>query len=202
MNTTQLNTWLGRMRNGDDTARDELLRSVQERLEAQASAMLKKFPRVKRWEDTGDVLNAALVRLMRALEQVDPFCTRDFYALASTQIRRELLDLVRHYYGARGHGANYQSFPRGENARTPPEELLATENDQEELMKWAAFHEAVEKLPIEEREVLSLIFYHGWTQAEIAEFFGVSRRTVMRRYANAAVNVRELVQATSTIPNG
>jgi DNA-directed RNA polymerase specialized sigma subunit len=34
-----------------------------------------------------------------------------------------------------------------------------------------------------EREVVSLRFYHSWDEAEIAELFGVTQRTVCRRWA-------------------
>jgi RNA polymerase sigma factor (sigma-70 family) len=51
----------------------------------------------------------------------------------------------------------------------------------EEPERWSAFHKQVEQLPVEEREVVGLIFYHGWTQAPIAELFDVSERTVRRR---------------------
>src|SRR5687768_763835 len=40
-NTTQLHAWFARMRSGDPTAREELLRSTGERLERLARKMLK-----------------------------------------------------------------------------------------------------------------------------------------------------------------
>ena len=43
--------------------------------------------------ETGDVLQNALVRLLRAIEEVKPQTPRDFLTLATLQIRRELLDL-------------------------------------------------------------------------------------------------------------
>ena len=46
-------------------------------------------------------------------------------------------------------------------------------------------YDAVERLPVEEREVFMLAFYHGWTQAQIAELFGVDERTVRRRWRAA-----------------
>jgi DNA-directed RNA polymerase specialized sigma24 family protein len=61
-----------------------------------------------------------------------------------------------------------------------------------DLDLWSAFHEQVEWLPAEEREVVGLTFYHGWTQAQIAELFGVDERTVRRRWRRAC---RQLTQA-------
>lgn len=44
--TAQLDSWLVRIRNGDDAAFNELLRHFERRLEALASKMLKGFPEV------------------------------------------------------------------------------------------------------------------------------------------------------------
>ena len=40
-------------------------------------------------------------------------------------------------------------------------------------------------MPAEEREAFSLTFYHGWTQAQIADLFGVDERTARRRMRRA-----------------
>jgi RNA polymerase sigma-70 factor (ECF subfamily) len=58
---------------------------------------------------------------------------------------------------------------------------------------WARFHEAVDELPEEEREVVGLVFYHGWTQARIADLFDVDERTIRRRWSAACRRLRELV---------
>ena len=42
-----------------------------------------------------------------------PDSTRAFFGLAAEQMRRELLDLARHYYGPEGEGANHDSVGRG-----------------------------------------------------------------------------------------
>jgi hypothetical protein len=67
--------------------------------------MLRDFPRVRRWEESGDVCQNAAVRLGRALDEVRPPTARDFFRLAALQIRRELLNLAEPYYGPHGHGA-------------------------------------------------------------------------------------------------
>src|SRR4051812_15323811 len=107
--TTQLVEWLARMRSGDAAARDELIRGFQGRLELLARKMVGRDRRVGRWVDAEDVLQSALLRLLRALESVRPDSTRAFFGLAAEQIRRELLDLARHYYGPEGEGANHDS---------------------------------------------------------------------------------------------
>jgi RNA polymerase sigma-70 factor (ECF subfamily) len=66
--------------------------------------------------------------------------------------------------------------------------------DPDDLEKWTAFHEAVERLPVERREVVSLIYYHGWTQAEVAKHLGMSKRTVQRHWAAAMVTLHGLLK--------
>ena len=193
LRTAILHNWIQRMRDGDDSAREELLQSVCERLERLARKMLRDFPGVKRWEQTCDVLQNALLRLLKALEKVDPHSVRDFYALAAVQIRRELLDLVRQYYGTFGMGTNQKGQLTQGDSQTTPVEAVA-HDDGEDLDKWCAFHREVENLPAELREVVSLKFYHGWSQEEIAELLQVSLRTVRRYWQTAQVKLHSALK--------
>ena len=54
--------------------------------------------------------------------------------------------------------------------------------------------EAVDRLPVEKREVVGLIYYHGWTQAEVAEHLGLSKRTVQRHWAAAMLTLHALLK--------
>jgi RNA polymerase sigma factor (sigma-70 family) len=135
--------------------------------------------------ETDDVLQNALVRLLRALREVRPESMRHFFALAAEQMRRELLDLARHYYGPHGHGAHHASHGPQDDTEGAGPEPADRGDDSDELERWCQFHREVERLPAEEREVVGLVFYHGWTQADVAELFGVSERTVRRRWEAA-----------------
>src|SRR5262245_61539297 len=146
--------------------------------------MLKGFPNVKRWTDTDDVLQGASLRLLRTLEQIRPESTRDFFNLAAVHVRRELLDLARHYRGRLGVGADQGGVP-GKVVGHPLDAAPDRLDDSDELDRWQAFHAAVEALPSTEREVVSLAFYNGWTHKQIAELLEVTDRTV-RRYWQAA----------------
>lgn len=170
-----------RLRAGDDAAREELIRASLDRLDRLARKMLRRFPRVRRWEETADVLQLALVRLDRALREVVPGSSREYFALAAEQVRRVLLDLVRQHHGAHGVGRNHES--------DPGHDVPDGADDPAELDRWAAFHEAVAGLPAEQREVFMLSFYHDWTQAQIAEMFGVGERTVRRRWQAAGLEL-------------
>ena len=174
VNTVQVQHWMERIRQGDAEARNELIRSVCRRLELMAHRMLAQYPRVQRWADTGDVLQNSLMRLLRSLEEVEIESLADFFGLAATQIRRELIDLARRYSG-----------PVARNQRELPKHDPAVADESSHLDRWTAFHEAVETLPTREREVMGLIYYHDWSQLQVAELFEVDVRTVRRWWQSA-----------------
>jgi RNA polymerase sigma-70 factor (ECF subfamily) len=184
--SSDLTILLNEMKGGDDDAREKVIAATAGRLERLARKMLRSFPSVKRWEDTLDVLQNALIRLDRALRAVAPTSSREFFGLAAEQIRRELIDLARHYTGPHGHGKNHQSGHFVGDAAKDGLQPVAPGTESDELEKWAAFHEAVADLPVAEREVFMLAFYHKWTHAQIAELFQIDERTVRRRWRASA----------------
>ena len=147
--------------------------------------MLRTNQRVRRWTETDDVLQNSLIRLHRSLAEVRPESARQFYGLATTHIRRELIDLARKNFGAEGIGANHHT-----------DGGIATENkpsnaEPETAEAWAKFHEFVETLPEPEREVVNLLWYEELTQPETAEVLGISLATVKRRWQSARIRLSE-----------
>jgi RNA polymerase sigma-70 factor (ECF subfamily) len=190
--STRIQRCIERLRLGDASARDELLGHALERLTRLTRKMLQDFPGVHRLEETDDVLQNAVLRLRRALDEVQPPTAADFFRLAAAQIRRELLDLARRYSGARSRGATPASSTR---ARRPLEARLDppdTTRDPDRLAAWTEFHRAAEALPPEERATFDLLFYQGLSQGEAAAVLGVAEITVKRRWRAARM---KLVQA-------
>jgi len=185
--------WLRQLRAGDDQARKELLNCACQRLTHLTRKMLKGFGRVKRWEQTDDVVQNALLRLYRSLAEVQPAGAVEFYRLAAVNIRRELLDLAKHYYGPRGLGANYASIAKGpdQSQAEPAFDQPAAGDDPGRLAAWTAFHAQVEQLPAEEKEVFDLLWYQELSQAEAAALLQVSERTIKRRWAAARLRLHE-----------
>lgn len=182
-NASPVAALLDRVRAGDASALNELIRLTGERLETLTRRMLRDYPRVRRWAQTDDVLQNALIRLCRALQQVKPDGVRAFYALATTQIRRELLDLARHYSGPENSAAHHESWPADPNRGIADHSDPA--DDPLELADWCDFHRQAAALPDDEREVFGLIFYQGLSQDDAADVLGVSVRTVQRRWQSA-----------------
>src|SRR3954452_7824325 len=118
--STQLQHCLDRLREGDLSARDDLIRYSCARLERLTHTMLRDYARLRRWEETGDVLQNAMIRLNRALGEVAPANVRDFFRLAALEIRRELIDLARHYYRPGGPGDRHASVHGGHPSDPSP----------------------------------------------------------------------------------
>jgi RNA polymerase sigma factor (sigma-70 family) len=192
---TEARELLERLRDGDGSARDRLIVLAQGRFVALARAMLRRHPHVGRWEQTDDLLQAALLRLHRSLAEVRPEGVPHFDNLAAAQIRRELIDLARRHHGPEGLGANHHTDG------TDPGGRLAQVADgpgrPESLEEWAAFHEAVERLPDEEGRVMDLLWYRGLTHAQAAEALGVSTKTIQRRWASARLMIRDALGGES-----
>jgi RNA polymerase sigma factor (sigma-70 family) len=185
--------WIDRLRAGDDSARAELLRCSCDRLAELTRRMLRRYERIKRWEQTDDVIQNVSMRLYRTLESVTPQSTRDFLRLASLNIRRELLDLAKHYFVPQGLGTLHASSPEGGssgNGRTVrDDEPSDPTHDPSRLDAWAEFHRQVSALPDEQREVFDLIWYQGLPREDAAEAMGVSKRTLMRRWQEARLAI-------------
>ena len=187
--TTRLNEWLADMRRGDVTARNEVVAYACDRLRILTHRMLRGFRRVRRWAETDDVLQNSLLRLHRALAEVQPETPRQFYALAAQQIRRELLDLARQHYGPEGIGANHDT-----DSGVAAEKKVAPADEPHDLEGWTRFHEQVEKLTDDQREVFDLLWYEGLTQPEAATVLGVSLKTVKRRWQDARLFLFEAMR--------
>jgi RNA polymerase sigma-70 factor (ECF subfamily) len=193
LSTTSLLEMLARFQSGDAAALDELVRRTGERLERLARKMLRGFPAVRAREQTGDLLQNALVRLSRSLREVRLASTADFFRLAAEQVRRELLDLARYH---RRRSAVNQPLPPvslGASSAAPFDPPDPNVPDSADLDRWHALHEAVERLPVDLREVFGLTFYHGWTQAQIAGLLGVSDRQVRRLWRDACLRLHDLL---------
>src|SRR5438270_5228191 len=153
-NSINLQDFIRRWQAGDRGAADELLRATGARLEKLARRMTRAFPNVRGQADTGDVLQNSLIRLLRTLLTLRPTTTRDFFNLAAVHIRRELIDLARRCKGKPWLTVGVPGS--SDHPVTQPEE--PEPNGPGDYDLWVRFHEAVDALPVEEREVVGLMF--------------------------------------------
>lgn len=168
---------------GDSSAKEQLIHHACGRLLRLTRKMFHSRPDLRRWTQTDDVFQGSMIRLHRALANVEVKSVRHFFNLATVQIRRELIDLGRQHFGPHGLGANHHTDHQ------PPDDkhgsLRELPETPEDLAQWTEFHERVGRLPAEEREVVDLVFYEGMSQEEAAELLDISIRTVRRRWQDA-----------------
>jgi RNA polymerase sigma-70 factor (ECF subfamily) len=192
MDTVQMHRCVERWRAGDRAGADELLRALGARLEGLARKMLRGFPSVRGWAETADVLQRSVLNLLNTLQTHCPESTCHFFNLAAVHVRRELLDLARHFAGKDWKPLS-DVEEIAEDRRDGRFPTADRDGSAEDLELWCRFHQAVEELPAEEREVVSLTFYHGWTHGQIAELARVDERTVRRRWRSACVRLSRAV---------
>ena len=186
---TQLQFLIDKVQAGDEAARSALLDHACDRLLRLTRKMFHARRDLRRWEQTDDVFQTAMLRLHRALSDVKPESVRHFFNLGAVMIRRTLLDLAKHHLGPHGQGANHHTD--GQPADEEGGSMHDRAEQPEDLQGWSEFHAQVEGLPEEEREVVGLLFYEGLTQEEAAHVLGVALRTVKRRWQSARCLLRQ-----------
>lgn len=175
----------------------QLIEHAVDRLYALTRRMLRAYPHLRRWEQTDDVFQIAAMRLYRSLESVRPDSAARFWGLAGTQIRRTLIDLARHHFGPEGIHSKYRSDVL-ELTGTEEGDLTETDstrrNTSLSIEDWVLFHQTVDALPVEEREVVELIWYGDLSQPRVADELRISLRTVKRRWRSARLKLAEVLE--------
>lgn len=187
---TDLAALASRVRCGDAPAREAFARALAACVDRVVRRMLRRFPNVSRWEDASDVAQEAIVRIIRAVEGGDhgPRSAREFESFAAVCVRTTLLDLARRYRGVRAPDLHPGAVGPADSSNP----VTAAAGSDDDLGRWTAFHDAVERLPTAEREVVGLKFYHGWTNQDVGDLLGVSERMVRKHWDSAR---RRLSQA-------
>jgi RNA polymerase sigma factor (sigma-70 family) len=190
----QLDALLTRLNRGDLDAREQLVEAACERLQRLTHRLLDDFPSVRRWESTDDVFQRFILNLYRSLNDVRPQNGRAFLGLAAVQIRRKLIDLARHYrLENQAYKAITQTSEDELGDAGSVESVAHLTAGPATLQRWTEFHELVEQLPAEEREIMGLLYYQGLSQGEAAEVLQVSERTVKRRWREARLKLHQLL---------
>ena len=171
-----------------DAAAIDLLRAAEDRLVKLARRMLRRSdPNNCCLAESGDALQNSVIRLLRTLRALRPPTLQDFFNLAAVHIRRELLDMARRCAGKSKprRGTSADGSELSAQAQTEPETCPV-----EDIELWVQFHKAVDELPLEELEVVSFVFYHGWTQARVASWFNVDKSSIHQRWSGACERLR------------
>ena len=189
----RLQTLIDRLNRGEADALNELIQVSQDRLLAMTRKIFQDYSRLRRWEESQDVLNGALVRLHKAIHVENPAQVKtagDFFCLAAMQIRRELLDLVRHHFGtgAKGFAAHHHTdggVQAPDQTPLPAVETAMDPKSAQRLSLWTDMQMQIEALPDEERRPIDLYYYQGYDENEIVAILNISKSTLRRRLRRA-----------------
>lgn len=181
---------LDRLRQGDLTAKNELLGFAERQLRRMARRMLhagESFTAVQRWEQTDDVFQESLIRMSRALEQVPINSVRHFFAIAAKNIRWELQTLRGRYGGRYGlHKHHVSDLPRpGETSGEAGGLVDNAPARRDAFAEISRLLDEIETIPDADRELLDLIIINRLTFQEAADTVGLSLATFKRHYRKA-----------------
>jgi RNA polymerase sigma factor (sigma-70 family) len=163
---------LERMNQGDLAARRELLDRAGTRLRRLANAMFAgSFPALREQHELDSVVHETWLRLIQALDQVEPPTVADFFRLAAHKVRQVLLDMAERQ---RRRAAREVTGDDSGGITSMGGQTL----DPARLAQWSEFHARVANLPEDERKVFELHYYLELPQAEIARMLSLHPRKV------------------------
>ena len=82
-------------------------------------------------------------------------------------------------------------YTDGGDAITVMDQVGDTKNTDESWLEQIALNEAISRLGTREKHILSLRFYHGKTQMEVASEVGISQAQVSRLEKNAINQIKK-----------
>jgi RNA polymerase sigma factor (sigma-70 family) len=157
---------------------NDLLNHTWSRLQLRASQMLHGFPQVVRDVETGDVLNAAMLKLSHSIQNKPLKCGCHFHNRSAKLMRQELIDLAR-------RKKRRNERPARDFSSSLMNSVVDNHTDPLTLEDWELLHVGAGKLRRDLRRVFDLMYYQGLRSDEVAAILGVSDRTVERKYLSA-----------------
>lgn len=181
----RINELLKRHRQGDRSARGELLEYTWESLRNLIKNLFPDGDRLHRWELTDDVRQNLAIRMLEALDEVKPASALHFFRLANQHIRWTLRDLAKHYYGPHGMGSNHD---------TDKAPLEGPDRRQDSEFDWDRLEKSMEAMSEVERDVFNLHEVNGFPLTKVAKELEMSYGTVKIRYRSARLKVWEAMR--------
>jgi RNA polymerase sigma factor (sigma-70 family) len=174
--TVQIGAALARLTAGDPAARDDLLARTADRLRRLAGRTLRVgFPRVAAFEQTDDVIQSVVLRLLKGWDGVVSDDPAEYLCRVSRLLREVLLDLARKHLGSGG--------------KRPPlpldVEVGSDTLDPAAVAAFTDFHAAVEGLPDHLRRVVDLHWYQELTHSEVSHLLGIGESTSRKHWVEA-----------------
>ncbi len=137
-----------------------------------------------------DVTQEVFLRVHGAIGRLDP--QRD----PRPWLRTITANIVRDHWRSFEHKVNRHSVSRDDELKAPvlSSGSPATDAGILDREKAAAVQGALDRLPVELREVVVLKDYEGLDHTEIAEILGISHAAARKRYSRALTRMGELLK--------
>lgn len=167
---------LKRAASGDHTAEERLLQVLYTELRQIASRHLRRERPGHTLQPT-ELVNEAYVRIMRPVTPPQWADRSHFFAVASTAMRRVLVDHARRRATAKRDG--------GVKVEHDVETVGAGEHSPERILSIDAALTRLARTEPRQARIVELRFFTGLTDEEVAGLLGISSRTVKRDWAAA-----------------
>jgi len=188
---------LDRMKQGDRSARRELLDRACGRLRRLVGTMLAgSFPEVQRRHDLDSVVHETWLRLLQALDQTEPPTVVDFFRLAAHKVRQVLLDVA----DRQRRPAARAVLGVGDSSGLQGPAVGGSETlDPARLALWSELHGKVADLPEDERQVFEMHYYLELPQAEIARLLELHPRKVSYLWVAATDRLADVLEGAEDL---
>lgn len=203
----RLRELLARHQSGEPTARQKLVEWVDRWQRERVSAALNGFRAVRRWYESGDVLNDLLIRTYLELAHWRPATISEFLGRVRRWVRNTLVDLWRSAYGPLGHAAHHQSSARRSDTDGSCMVLGGPTDDgsdpggaAESAEMSLLLLEKISQLPVDQQEAVELRFWQGMTRPEVAEAMNIPLVKVNRLLSRARRRLGEELGADDALP--
>ncbi len=161
------------------------------------SLLYKSYPRLTRGPlnlNADELLGGVVERLIKAMREIRPGNVRQFFALANQHMRWELNDLARRLDNRVAMMELHDSHAApvdvsvGTRSSSPNSGSVSDVSSKMRLIL-----QAIDALPEEEREVLTLVRMQSMTKSEAANVLGVSEKTVQRRLQRCLIRLADQI---------
>jgi RNA polymerase sigma factor (TIGR02999 family) len=183
--TPQLTKLLARIQEGDASARDELFASAYPELRRIARSRLRSGGRSVVM-DTTALVHESYLRFAHGgrLKASD---RRAFFAYASQIMRSVIVNSIRE------HTAQKRTSPTQSLTLALPDEM-GIDGDESTILQ---VHELLEDLSRTQARLVQIAqmrYFGGYTEQEVAEYLGISKRTVAREWEEARLILAKELQ--------
>ena len=210
LNSTEKEVLFARISQGDHAAREQY---IEGNLRLVLS-VIKRFSQSN--ENVDDLFQIGCIGLIKAIDNFDSTLNVKFSTYAVPMIQGEIRRFLRDNNAIRvsrslkdtAYKAVYAMdaiqnplslydpvYSEGGDALYVMDQISDKKNKEETWVEHLSLNDAIKKLNDREREIISLRFFSGKTQMEVAEMIGISQAQVSRLEKNALRTMRSYLTA-------